>query len=395
MVLSGNVLSRVVGADQVEWRGDAPGLVRGHPLVVEDRVVLNSGPHTCSLRGADRQGHTVWTAEKPTGVNDIPLADDHGRVFVPTRDGGFMALNAANGKPLWEIDDYEIYKRACPALRGDGFDMTGAQGRPALSPDQKTVYFTAWEGVLVAAEADTGAISWSLSSERFTNHGSPAVSRDGSIYYTDDANFLVKATPDGELAWEKPLGKHLSVPTTDGDGRPVVADGQGLISVLDPEDGEPLRTFQADGPVRTPPVFDPVTGRMFAASGEGTVYCLEPDDQDGFTVVWSQPHAARVSDLSLDPEGRVCVAQPDHGLTVYEPDGSLFGLVREEGCNSVTPAGQGFYLLGGSHLVNVRPTLAAMKDNLAAAAADRTVLPTVTMTDETVEIGDFWLFIER
>ena len=134
------------------------------PLVVDGIMYVNNGTSVVYALDATT-GNEVWSFDPRTDRSfsryafDLPtnrgVAVYKGRVYIATFDGRLIAIDAQNGKQIWDIDTWDP--------RGGGrFNITGA---PRVAKDKIFIGQGSGEsgkrrGYVTAYNAETGEIDW-------------------------------------------------------------------------------------------------------------------------------------------------------------------------------------------------------------------------------------------
>lgn len=361
MSLTASVFS-AAERSHVVWASPTEGLHRGTPCVTEDRVVLNLTPQGsvthCRMAAVDHEGALLWESNGRTAMSAEPLVAD-GRVYAPS-PSGLVCVSLEDGSPVWKTDPVEMMGWLPEGQ--DPWEADGGVGRAALSPDGSTVYFGLVEGTLVALDADSGEEIWHRAGTHFMNDPAPVVTTSGSVVCNADQGFLSAVSPEGELEWERRLGRDITAPVLEADGRACLASRDGQVMTVDLATGEPVRTFSVEGrEIRVTPVLD--QGRVLVASEtsgaprEGRLHCLQPDG-DGFREVWSVDLPAAPRSVAVDAQGLVAVSCGDRGVKFFEPDGAFHGMVADQAAAELATLADGTFLANGGHRVEaLRPTL--------------------------------------
>jgi len=187
--------------------------------------------------------------EYTTGVVDSsPVIDDSGVVYFGTNDGYFYAIIDSNIRRdtlgdfewLWYTTDGKS-----PEIRGT----------PALSLDEKTVYFvTKDKGYLYALNTaseidDTERLKWKKDLEG-NSESSPRVAADGTIYVGSDSDYLYAITDNTDSASQKwryeTDGNVRSRPAVGPDGTVYVGSDDNKLHAVNP-DGTGKWTFPESG----------------------------------------------------------------------------------------------------------------------------------------------------
>ena len=153
------------------WSVDLSSPV-SYPLIVNGTVYVTAGDTIYALSQAS--GSTSWSYATTSFPNG--LAYDAGQVFTVTQNGTMVALNATTGALDWSVSLPGQTSFTSPPTTGNGFVYTGGAG------DGGTVY---------AVSEATGAIAWESSG--IINGGedsAPAVS-SGGVYvaYSCDQDY--------------------------------------------------------------------------------------------------------------------------------------------------------------------------------------------------------------
>ncbi len=232
------------------------------------------------------------------------------RVFVGSSDGGLYALSAPRGKILWRFET-----------------LSFVQSAPLYDPQENVLYFGSHDGALYKVEADSGKLLWRLSTR--AEVARRPVLRQGRVFFSNANDTLIAANArTGRIAWS-----HHRTPAAGmevaGYSGPAVSGGlvymgfsDGTAMAFDAETGqerwapvslaaeaeEQLGELPKYLDVDTTPEVLEIPGEKIAVFGSyaGGVYAL---DAEMGTLLWSQPRAAGVSDLSF-------YSQP-----AYEEDG--------------------------------------------------------------------------
>ena len=176
------------------------------------------------------QGETVWVDAMPHHLfDDFAPSVVGGRVYIPRRDfGGYEALDAGNGQPVWTVDIPDRVESPPTVLDG-------------------VVYVTAVNQAY-ALDESTGNVIWSYDTERFPARDFPALVVDGVLYYlapNDTVHALDAET--GETIWTYLAPAPISAAPVVSDGVFFALTEAGQIIAVDAKTGAPLWTVQADG----------------------------------------------------------------------------------------------------------------------------------------------------
>ncbi|VGO19585.1 outer membrane protein assembly factor BamB family protein [Pontiella sulfatireligans] len=126
------------------WRFETSGQVSAAPGVQNGRVYFGQQGGNDEMYCVDEDtGKPIWTSN-PGWVWVTSMPDDD-KVFTGTVDGRIIALNAKNGKEIWE-------------------HLVGGGVYPSPAVDDEKVYTGSWDGAYYALNKKTGIPEWIHSS---------------------------------------------------------------------------------------------------------------------------------------------------------------------------------------------------------------------------------------
>lgn len=239
------------------------------PIIVDDKAIIAPGGSPLMMAVDCNSGEIVWQTPNPNNWkmthNSIVPADILGmRMYLYCTTGGVVAVNAEDGKLLWEYPDWKIKLAnvSCPLVIGNdrvffsGGYNSGAEmvqlslendkiiSKSLFKLDSKTfgaeqqtpilydnhIYGVRPDKELVCLDLD-GNVTWSSSrTNRFGPQGlGPYSIADGKIYILNDEGTLTlaKATTTGyvQLAQSKVLeGPDAWAPMAFASGRLIIRD---------------------------------------------------------------------------------------------------------------------------------------------------------------------------
>ena len=165
----------------------------------------------------------VWAFNNNATLLEFPPAVAYGKLFLPTWDGRFLALDASTGRVLWRHRSGRC-----------------GWGTPVV-----------WRRLVINA---------------YIGHecGSPIPGRDGEI--------VAYAQGSGAVRWRFRLGPCESSPLVVG-GLVYAGDWHGHVYALNARSGEPRWVFSAEGAVKGSPSY--AHGKIYIGSYDGHVYALD------------------------------------------------------------------------------------------------------------------------
>lgn len=275
---------------------------------------------------------TAWSTSVGDGVgnyySNLHPAWQDGTVYAADRFGTVKALDAANGKEKWKVDLSEnrgFFSRNLSALLSGGVTVEGstlyigsergivyalnaadgktlwqtqvtgeAMSRPVVSDGLVLVHQS--NGILQALDQQTGNIKWSVNldipSLSLRGESAPAVAYGGAIVGGDNGRVSAIILNQGQLIWQQrisqPSGATEIDRLSDVDTTPVIANNiiyalayNGSLTAMDLRSGQVI--WKRD------------VGGVKNIIVEGTnIYVVDQDDRvialntDGGVAIWRQ-----------------------------------------------------------------------------------------------------------
>ncbi len=250
------------------WQARVSSEVLAPPLVAGDLVVVRSGDNR--VVAFDGQGKRKWLYQRPTptlflrSTSPMVLADQF--VLGGFPGGKLVALAGHNGAPVWE-----------------GAVAT-PKGATELDRVADVVAAPATGGALGCAVAFQGRVTCfdfsqggsTLWSRELSSSAGLALDARGVYVSDDDSNLHALAVDTGASLWKQDrlLHRRLSAPLVLGRNRLVVGDVQGVVHLINRDDGDFAARFTTDGsPITAPPQL--LGGQILVQTRQGGVYALE------------------------------------------------------------------------------------------------------------------------
>lgn len=230
------------------WRFATGGLISLDSVMHGGVIYFTSFDH--SLYAITLEGRLVWKAD----CGDIPGSPlyHEGKVYVGSRDGNLLALDAATGRLIWKF---------------------GTSGPVASKPSvcKERIYFGSWDHNFYCLTLG-GKLVWKF---RCGNEaGGPTIS-SGTVYFGSFDCSIYAMTPDGKLKW-----KHMSPAPIYSTYRPVVvgrtvyfSHKDNRICALESGTGKPIWEFRTSGMMSMIPLVH--GGVLYAGSCDGNMYALD------------------------------------------------------------------------------------------------------------------------
>ena len=190
-----------------------PLIDNGLLFITKDHPTATDQPYAQDLLAFDAAtGALRWTA--PLGARTAPiLAAGQGRVYAPTEDGWFWALDERSGTVIWKIH----FRNGSPI----NFNTS------PVTLAGNALYFSDTEDDLFALDAATGGQLWKAPLDAFSSQG--PVESGGRLYLGLGNGLLVALdATNGKTLWTTPNPYHQSWPsgyTPPLDTQPVAGTG--------------------------------------------------------------------------------------------------------------------------------------------------------------------------
>lgn len=270
------------------------GWIVTSPLPYDEGLIVATENSLTRLN--PNEGDVIWSLDLNGRV--APMALSGQRLFLATDAGEVMGIDAVSGKLLWRVQDENLVYRAGVAV-ADGRVFVGDMTKTLRALDARngaelwtkklsrglTATPLVAEGLLLVGQNDTtfealdpatGKTVFSGGTSAGIYHS--ATSKDGVVYFAGDDG-VVKATKIDKVIplWQSTaLGSPVSSPLPSGK-RVFIATTDGTIYCLDAATGKALTKTHVGAPLATEPVL--VNDELLAlADGNGTVHLIWFDE---------------------------------------------------------------------------------------------------------------------
>lgn len=229
-----HALDAHTGAER--WSFAARGPIRARATIADGAVFFQSDDGIL-YRLDPASGRKVWQSlvvEEPierlppgdprsrylSFASDVTVAD--GRLFLGTHDGRLLAVDPADGRPVWEFE-------------ADG----GVLAAPSVSGGR--VYFGSFEGEVQALDAATGRALWKTDT-RGAVVSTPAVAGDLLVVGNRTYDLLGLRADTGEVAWTRYIWFSWveSSATVEGGVAYIGSSDAAAVFAVDPSSGRQL-----------------------------------------------------------------------------------------------------------------------------------------------------------
>lgn len=251
LVLAGGAKGEMLALDrangQLRWKAFLTSEVVGQLLATTDIVIARTGDgNVQGLAVADGSRKWLYTRNLPAlslrGSGGMVVRDNV--LYAGFPGGKLVALNAANGAQLWEATV------AVPRGATELERVADVMGNPVV--DERQVCAVAYQGRVACFDLRTGSQLWA----RDTSSNSGLAMDERNLYITDDKDAVTAYDKtSGRAGWRQDKLAHRQVTAPLALGAwVIVADGEGYVHVLSPEDGSFMARAQLDSGVRTAPI---------------------------------------------------------------------------------------------------------------------------------------------
>lgn len=207
---------------------------------------------------------------------------------------------------------YEIVTNTVWELRiGADSDSSPAVGRDG------TIFFGDWKGRFWAVNPD-GTRKWTYDTGGEIK-SSPAVGTNGDVYFGSRNRYLYAFRADGRLRWRFCAGGWVdSSPAIASDGTVCFGSWDGQFYAL-ASTGTKLWSFKTGGPVVSSPAVG-ANGILYFGSHDGRLYALTPDGKK----LWDfKTGGAVISSPALGADGSIYFTSVDGCLYALDANGNL------------------------------------------------------------------------
>jgi outer membrane protein assembly factor BamB len=178
------------------------------------------------------------------------------------------------------------------------------------------VYVGTADGRILAADAATGAVRWTVPTGART-HASPAVA--GGIVYegSDDGTFRAIDALTGVVKWSIATGSVVDSSANVADGVVYFGGTNARIYAVDAQTGAIRWTALTGDSVHASPTVDTVTGDVYVGSTDGKMYAF---DVTSGALVWSYQTGGAIAGTAAVANGLVYFPSYDGRLFVLRAD---------------------------------------------------------------------------
>jgi outer membrane protein assembly factor BamB len=274
-----------------------------NPVALKDRAFLGEGLHTAISAGITAvslpEGKVIWERQFLSHVESAPLVNEaENRLWTGAGDESLWCLDTRDGSAIWRakighidatpfIRDGVMYVISWPDAKvhttnlfavdpGNGGVKWSAplegdiMGSPQPGPDGTILITTAigQVGPIQAADrgwahavAGDGKVLWTVKLPSISLPEVGVLADKGiEIHTLKTGELLALHVKDGSVAWSRQLGKAFDTPATlrADTNPPLMASitSDGLVSIINAEDGTDIRQFKVKQGGYAAPAFD-------------------------------------------------------------------------------------------------------------------------------------------
>jgi outer membrane protein assembly factor BamB len=205
---------------------------------------------------------------------EFPPVVAHGRLYVGTNNGRFLAIEGESGNVAWE-KEFGRCTAASPAV-GDGVVY-----QPLMDPSPCREHDQDAPGFMVAMDVDTGRTLWRF---RAGVIESPPLLRDGVLYFGSwDRRFYALDTRTRRVRWSFETGDKIKNGAAYANGTVFFASYDDNVYALDARTGELRWSAGGTGNFYATPAV--AYGRVFVGNTDGRVYAFGARSGD---LLWAR-----------------------------------------------------------------------------------------------------------
>ena len=301
----------------------------------------------------------AWRFDTGAEVLSSPVLDK-GMLYVATKGGDLIALDAASGALAWRthLTDYVI--RSSPSIAngtvyvGAGFALwaidaasgetrwkaeTRYVGQSTPTVAGNVVVISSQEEWMYGFDARTGNQVWRIPTDGVV-FGAPAVAGGHVAFGTDKGTIYAVDVADGTIAWRRTLDGGIVAPATFAGERVLFSTDHGKTFAVSMHDGETLWSAEV-GTLQPMAVANDV---VVIAATDGGVHALGTADG---SPRWLYPTGERSIGAPTTVDGAVVVGA-GKSLLRLDGNGTLQGYYLAQGAITTSPLTVDGYTFFGS-----------------------------------------------
>jgi outer membrane protein assembly factor BamB len=269
------------------WRTSIKSEILARPVIANDLVIVRTVDghiEALSLTDASRRWAVDESVPRLTLRGTAPPALARDRVVAGFDNGRVLAVDVRTGEVLWDT----IVN--APRGRTELERLSDIDAAPQISGDD--VYVVGFQGRIAMLALESGQIWWARDASSYRDFA-----MDERMLYLTNADSVIVAMrrSDGAVQWEQAALRRrgLTAPAIDGDTL-VVGDFEGYLHWLDKSTGEIVARRKAGGErITNAAVVD--NGLVFVQTDSGKLYAFKSQPK-------SSAQGARTKRGEAEPE---------------------------------------------------------------------------------------------
>lgn len=258
----GNFYSIEASTGKILWNFQTKAENLSAPLLEEGIVYFLSGNNVFYALDA-ATGKQLWLySRQDTSQFSIrggsQAAFKNGNLYVGFSDGSLVALNAASGAVIWDL---QLNRNK----RFRDIDAT-----PAI--DENQIYVAGYDDKLYCISTDKGEILWRIDGGGYS---SVTLAGDKIFYPTSNGEVWALNKANGDKVWTYKLKQGIATQVRAYKGSLVFGESQGKLMFLDPNTGKELGGMEPGRGILSAPTVDEKKDRVYFISGEANLYAID------------------------------------------------------------------------------------------------------------------------
>jgi outer membrane protein assembly factor BamB len=226
-----------------------------------------------SFYAITNEGTTRWRSRLSGLLSSSPALDENGNAYIATLDNQNLLVerySPNSSSARWTFTENLRHNR------------NRVISSPSIDSSRNQLYIGANakdEGLIAAVDITHGRLLWKTSLNKGV-FSTPAISKDGTVYAGClDGNLYALNPQNGDILWTFDADGLMIMGSAsiDGNGIVYVGDTNGILYAVSPA-GKEIWRFQAQSNIRSAPVIAP-DGMLYFTSYDSTLYAIaEPTE---------------------------------------------------------------------------------------------------------------------
>ena len=321
----------------LKWSYATSGEIYSSPTLGPDGVLFigvnddsEDGINDNKVIALSPDGTLKWETEVGDWVDAVPAIGSDGVLYVGCWDGFLYAIDCETGEILWRFETFGVIE-ASVAIGEDGviYFGNGESAFYAVNPDGTAAWTTQNNG----GEANP------LPFDDWVD-GSPTIDDTGNLWVGDLFGNIAQIAPDRTVLWTFDTG--VGIPTSPAvgkDGTVYFGDEAGDVLALTPGSNQPKWIFDTGlEDIGSSPVIGP-DGTIYIGTGSDSMYAL--DGQTGAVKPgwpFTEPTDVVYSTPAIAENGTVYFGSGDRNLYAVDNQGKKRWSFLTEGFVDSSPA---------------------------------------------------------